>query len=247
MNFAYAIANFVLLTGAYAYPLGLEMIGPIQASGSDSQSKAFNSFSPSMNSLAGGNQEFRPQNTSDTQVISDPSNILANSDANVRIYFFGNNSPYNNAIGFSLAGSVNNASLIFPNASRSTSSSNPNDPNARYTGLSRGDFVDLGTLSQGTPFNLFLATDAADGPNKGIFWTNNDLNRYDSSQIKMVRFLETNYYLIGWEDMSQWSSDKDYNDVYIVAEIVGVPEPETYLILGLLSSILLFIRSYQKA
>lgn len=246
MIFACFIANFFLLTLAYAYPLGLEMIGPIQASGSDSQSRAFNSFSPSMNSLAGGNKEFIPQNTSDTQIVSDPSNVLANSDANVRIYFFGNNSPYNNTIGFSPTGSINNASLIFPNASRSTSSSNPKDPNARYSGLSRGDFVDLGALSQGTAFDLFLAADSADGNNRGIFWTDNALNSNNAAQVKMVHFLGTNYYLIGWEDVPLWSSDKDFNDVYIVAEIVAIPEPETYIILGFLGSIMLYFKRSKK-
>ncbi|MFN4173719.1 MAG: DUF4114 domain-containing protein [Parachlamydiaceae bacterium] len=228
-----------------AYPLGLDLIGPIQSSGSDAQSQAFNRFSPSLNSLAGGNKDFDPKNNAEMQIIIDPSNVLMNSDANVRIYFFGNNSPFQNSIGFSPSGSLNDASLIFPNASRSPA--NPNDKDARIPGLSRGDFVDLGTLKSGTPFDLFLAADAADGNNKGVFWLDNSLNDKGASQAKMVQFIGTNYYLIGWEDLPLSSSDKDFNDVYIVAEIVAIPEPHTYLIFGILSLICLFFLRSRKA
>lgn len=233
------------LLSIYSYPLGLDPIGPVKTSGSDEQSKSFNSISPYLDYVVNNTNPF--QNTSYSQIVTDPSNVLANSSANVRIYFYGNNSDYNNTLGFSPTSSTKDGSLIFPNASTSSSNYNYRDPNSRYPGLAKGDFVDLGTLQQGTPFNLFLAADAADGTNKGIFWTNNDLNSYDFTQAKMVNFTGTNYYLIGWEDAPLNSSDKDFNDLYIVAEIVAIPEPETYLILGLLGAFILFSKRLKSA
>lgn len=242
---ATGIAALSMVVSLSAYPLGLDVVGPVQASGSDAQAQAYNAFAPTINSYIGNvNGVFNPQNSATTQVISDPTNVLSNSDATVRIYWVNNSAAYNNTIGFSPTATISpsTASVVFPNASVKASSPNPGDANSPYSGLVAGNFVDLGLQTQGTPFQLFLAADAADGPNKGIFYANAALNADGINHLKMVQFLGTNYYLIGWEDLPLSVSDLDYNDVFIVAEIIAVPEPMTYVIFAMLAGVILFIQ-----
>lgn len=222
-----------------AYPLGLDPIGPVQSSGSDAQSQAYNSFAQSISYITSSNYAFNPSYIPNAQVVSDPANILSNSDANVRIYYAGGTSALNDTLGFSSSGSLySNASLIFSNASGSSANPNNNNSYAYYPSLAKGSFVDLGVLSQGTPFDLFLAGNAAESFNYNTVWTNNALNPYGASQVKVVHFLGTDYYLIGFEEQA-YGSDYDYNDVYIVAEITSVPEPMTYVIFAVLGMVVL--------
>ncbi len=235
-----------------AYPMGLDVIGPVQASGSDAQAQAFNSFSPTVLSTIGNvNGVFNPQNSATTQVINDPTNLLLNSDSQVRFYFVSNSAAYNNTLGFSPTGTIveGSKSIIFSNASINPASGAPGDPNAPYAALSLGDFTDLGTLQAGTQLNLFVASDAADGPptgpSKGIFWNDQSKNSDGIIHARMVQFLGTNYYLIGFEDLPVSVSDKDYNDVFVVAEIIPVPEPMTYLLMALAAGFAIVLKRRQ--
>ncbi len=248
---ATSIAALSLVASLNAYPLGLDVVGPIQASGSDAQAQAYNSFAPTIDSYIGNvNGVFDPQNTATTQVVSDPVNILSNNEASVRIYWVNNSAAYQNTIGFSPSATISpaTASVVLPNASiTATSIVSPSDPNGPYAGLVAGNFVDLGVLAQGTPFQLFLAADAGNGANQGIFYANAANNADGINHLKMVQFLGTNYYLIGWEDLPLSFSDLDYNDVFIVAEIVNVPEPMTYVIFAALAAIVLYARKAKTA
>lgn len=248
---ATSIAALSLVTSLGAYPLGLDVVGPIQASGSDAQAQAYNSFAPTIDSYIGNvNGVFNPTDSATTQIVADPTNVLANSDATVRIYWVNNSAAYQNTIGFSPSATISpsTAAVVLPNASiTGTVIVNPSDPNGPYAGLSAGQFVDLGLQTQGTPFQLFLAADAGNGPDKGVFWANAANNSDGINHLKMVHFLGTNYYLIGWEDLPLSVSDLDYNDVFIVAEIIPVPEPMTYVIFAALAGIVLFASRKAKA
>lgn len=248
----FGVITLTCVSSLSAYPMGLDIIGPVQAPGSDSQAQAFDAFAPTVTSYIGDvNAVFNPQNTATTQVISDPSNIMSNSDATVRFYFVSNSAAYNNTLGFSPSGTIvpGSQSIIFSNASINGSQANPGDANAPYAALTLGNFTDLGTLKAGTPLTLFVASDAANGAPtgnaKGIFWNNAALNSDGLVHARMVQFLGTNYYLIGLEDLPASVSDKDYNDVFVVAEIIPVPEPMTYVLMALAAGFAIALKRKQ--
>lgn len=243
---AAGITALSLVTSLSAYPLDQELIGPVQAPNSDAQAQAYSAFSSNVYSYVGTvTSPFSPTATSAVEIISDPVNVLSNADATVRIYWVSNDAAYQNTIGFSPSGSLSSGgnTIVFPNASvNATVITSPSDTHGPYAGLVSGSFVDLGVLTQGTPFNLFIGADAANGTPQGVYWVNSALNA-DGTHVKVVHFIGTDYYLIGWEDLPLATSDLDFNDVYLVAEIVSAPEPMTYIIFGALAAVVLFARS----
>lgn len=248
------VTGLIAISSLSANPLGLDTVGPVQAPGSDAQSQAYQAFSPTINSYIGNvSAPFNPTNTGQTLVITDPTNLLQSSAAEVRFYFVNNSAAFNNSLGISSNFTTNpgSAELIFANASVNASNPNPSDPNAPYAALVNGNYVDLGVLAQGTPLNLFIASDAADGPvsgpDKGIFWNSIAQNSDGVDHMKMVQFIGTNYYLIGWEDLPLAYSDRDFNDIFVVVELVPVPEPATYLLMAVMAFIVVAAKRKKMA
>lgn len=238
-----------------AYPSGIDIAGPIKSSGSDSTSKNYNAFKESsINSYfknigfdsAGSN--FSPKATSAVSLVTDPA-LSFKTDVSIRAYFISSDAGFNNTLGITSNNSISTDSskLIFPNASDNASSPNKGDANAPYAALTAGSFVDVGTLKAGVPLNLFLIADGADGTAQGSVFSKTSLNSDASVHVKMVQFLGTNYYLVGFEDtLGIKTGDFDYNDLVIALAIVPTPEPGTYILLSSLLVVIYLARRKQK-
>ena len=117
--------------------------------------------------------------------------------------------------------------LIFPDASAggSRTSSAP---------LQEGDFVELGSLEQGTQLDFFLIANGASGGST-VFSTDNNPDGLQH----MIAFVPPGspYLLVGFEDLLG-GGDLDYNDILFAVDIgkenldsiVGAPEPGTTVI-----------------
>jgi hypothetical protein len=212
----------IVASAAYAY-------GPIQASGSDTQSVNYNVFqastiTPYINANTSGGK-YQP-----VAAVTGPLTLAQASS--VRLYFVASDAGFNNRIGLSTNGDY--------------TSSAAKDIFARNS-VNAGDFVDLGTFAAGTTLDFYLN---ANNGAYGALWWNTTLQNISPAifgagsdqtleHIKISTFSQDGktYLLLAWEDLAKNdpSQDLDYNDFFAVAEIIpqlGVPEPLTYLIMG---------------
>ncbi len=219
-----ALAGTVSPVQSSARPFGLEPIGAVQLAGSDDRAADF-----SANDLP-GLQEVVNNTLSESQSINNlssialnPNDLVISGDSNVRAYFIGEGAGYRNSLGVytgeSSTGLNGDASLIFPDASTSSSYSYLNDSSYRSTSapLAPGDFVDLGTYSDGTQLNLFLISNGAGG-GTNTFYTDTGLNSDGLDHFVVLATPDNPYLLIGVEDLPG-GGDKDYNDVVIALEV----------------------------
>lgn len=254
LRIATAVVGLFATSMLSAYPSGIDIAGPVKASGSGAAAVSYNAFkASSINSyfntigFNSPSSAFNPQATAGVSLITDPA-VSFNFDANVRAYFISSDAGFNNTLGITSNNSISPSSskLIFPNASNVPSAPS-SDPNSPYSALAQGFYVDVGVLQAGVPLNLFLIANGANGAAQGSVFSNSSLNSDNNVHVKMVQFLGTNYYLVGFEDtLGTGSSDFDYNDLVIALAIVPTPEPSTYLVMGTLLLIGFCIYRKQK-
>lgn len=237
------IAGAIAASGFF-YPLnadpnGLSPIGPVQ-NVSDAQASAFQIFKTST---------INPFISSNTiNGVYSPSSSLAGNiqlsvDSYARAYYLSSDAAFSNTIAWdrNANNQVNGGidATIFQNA---------------HT-LSNGAYVDLGLLSPGA-LSLTLLSD---GANKAIvdaghlFFTDPNANPDGTAHAKITLFHGPNsdFYLIAWEDLNKFTDptyDADYNDLLMVVEVIPVPEPATYALLGsLLAGVYYFKRQRVQA
>ncbi len=240
-----------------AYPDNLNLVGPTEATGSDAQAADFNSFAFTslfpyiFNNSSEGKFE-PPANTllPPTTLLS-PGSLQLTQDSNVRVYFVGAmDTVQKNSLGLNLNGNFNinpgDNSLIFPNANTAAAAGAGGDPNAPYAGLAVGDFVDIGALSAGDLLEFFMLVNGANGTLETL-WTDPTQNPGGFNQVHSIAFDGTPYTLLAWEDGPFGNVDDDFDDLFMVVEIVPVPEPETYLLMGTLLAAVVVLGHKRKA
>ncbi len=230
----------------------LNTYGPVNAPNSDTESTQYSSFynsniQPYINqnqiSVQGDQSPFYKfvnQNSSvQVKVMTDPSNLTITQDSSVRFYFVNSPAAYNSSVGLNFNNNftVNpgNTSLIFANRN-----------------VTPGSYVNIPTnlTTAGTSLDLYLLADAGlhQGTTqaKNIWWNAVQQNIDAISHVQVAQFVGTPYYLISFEDepltqaIIAANGGFIQNDFTLVMEIIPVPEPATYAILGSLLAIILF-------
>lgn len=235
-----------------ARPLGLKTVGPVMIGGSDERSAQFMKETfPAMAELAKKTLPERQEIKDPVKVGLDPSRLKLEYDYNVRAYFIGEGAGNRNSLGFYTTDfnpqegiQATDAQLIFPDASSSASylGSNTGVRSAKEP-LMPGDFVQLGTLKQGTQINPFLIADGANG-GKDVYtpyaWLNPDgLDHF--VMLSVTAIADSPYVLLAVEDL-RGGGDRDYNDLVIALDVgyrnvmaltgAAVPAPPAVWALG---------------
>lgn len=245
---------------AWARPFGLDITAPVQLAGSDEASQAFQETLPSitqlLNTQLSENLSFNDQ----AAMSLDPTKLLLATESTARIYFIGEGAGYRNTLGYNAlpagsptpdAGITADSELIFPDASSSVSTYDPDSNARRWFGapLLPGDFVDLGTFAAGTTLDFFVISNGASGGTN----TYSALATRNPDQIDhVVSFVlpDSPYLIIGFEDLFG-GGDRDYNDLVFAVDIgaanlqrlISTPEPGTWTImLGCLSWVVFSVR-----
>lgn len=224
-----------------ARPLGLNIVAPVNAAGSDSKSAGFQSqVLPGMIQFL--NQQLgERQQIDDTGILLDSTKLSLKTQSDVRVYFVGEGAGYANSLGFTTdgAGSANSptAKLIFPNASSRVTSYNPPPTILRTANepLMPGDFVDLGRMNGNTMLDFFLIANGASG-GQTTFSTQGSLNPDGINHVVSFAYAMQNspYLILGFEDLLG-GGDRDFNDLIFavdigavnIAALVATPEPAT--------------------
>ena len=203
-------------------PYSLDIANPVQLSGSDDQSKAFNEYLDSYNKT--GNKDFTVTHGMMTMT----------QDSNIRAYFVSEDAGYKNTLGISSLGPViltPDAKLIFPNASSDSSVRTKDSP------LLPGDFVDLGLYKKGTTLDFFLVANGFNG-GKQLFSTTQSLNSDGLIHSIALNNNGSPYQLIAFEDILG-GGDRDFNDCVFAFEVKsaiiephGLAAPEPSLLFG---------------
>ncbi len=226
-----------------ARPYGLQPVGPAYERGTDSASEAFLTTTlQSMSDFAGGGF------SDGSWTALNPSSMTLSSPADLRTYFVGSDTSFQNSLGFyTTPGGINasDAALIFPNATtHSSHGASQGQAGARppHAPLLPGDFVQLGSFDVGTQLDFFLIADGARS-NGSVWYTDPSLN---GGVERAVAFAQAGnpYVLVGFEDGADGQA-ADYRDVLFAVYLgesntsgflggglpgQGVPVPEPGLI-----------------
>ncbi|MGE9294534.1 MAG: DUF4114 domain-containing protein [Puniceicoccales bacterium] len=243
-------------------PFGLDIVAPVQRAASDSASASFQANTlPELNALIDQSlgESQNVQNLS--SITLDPSKLVLQNDASVRVYFVGEGAGYHNTLGFNTEGpgiDSGNPQLIFPDASSVDSyynsgiSNESGDGRRPWAPLLPGDFVELGTLEAGTKLDFFLLANGAYGGS--TLWSTDESVNADGL-VHTVSLAQSGspYLLIGFEDL-YWGGDNDYNDLLFAVDIgvanvsyLANPEPSTWLIMGAFFGVVWALARRQRA
>ena len=250
---------------AGARPFGLDIAAPVQIAGSDEASQAFQETLPNITQLLNTQLSEKLSFNDQAAMSLDPSKLLLATESTARIYFVGEGAGYRNTLGFNAlpvgsstpdTGITADSELIFPDASSSVSTYDP-DSNARRWSrapLLPGDFVDLGTFAAGTILDFFVISNGANG---GTNTYSALATRNPDQMDHVVSFVlpDSPYLIIGFEDLFG-GGDRDYNDLVFAVDIgainlqrlISTPEPGTWAImLGCLSWVVFSVRRRASA
>lgn len=220
----FAITSRISIADIAAIPYDLDIANPVQLSGSDAQSKAFNNYLESY--MKNGNNKFKVSN----------GMLTLTQDSNVRAYFVSESAGYENTLGVSSLGKTiltSDAKLIFPNASTDYSVRTKDTP------LLPGDFVDLGRYNKGAQLDFFLIANGFNGGSQ-LFSTSQSLNSDGLIHSIALNNNGSPYQIIAWEDLLG-GGDRDFNDCIFAFElttpknnpsVISVAAPEPSLIFG---------------
>jgi hypothetical protein len=244
-----------------ARPYDLDIVGKVQAGGSDVGSTAFNnSILAEIRALA--NDDWSGLNALGNNAITlDPSKIDLATGHNVRAYFVGEQAGFRNSIGFNTqAGGVDSGdpTLLFPDATAPKNGYKVNQADGERSSKKPvlvGDFVDLGTIAAGTDLNFFLLAKGAQDP-KATYSSERELNPSQNAYMKAFAYTsgDSSYLVMGFED-TLGNGNKDFTDVVIafdigsanIAALTATPEPGTMLTLGSLLGLVAHARRRRAA
>lgn len=232
-------------------PWGLEMAGAVYRAASDPASEAF--FEQSLPAISGFlNSELSGAvAVDDSALLLDPTQLRLATDADVRVYFVGEGSGYNNALGINTTGSGVNSGdpkVIFPDASTKYNYSGeltPQSGRTPHTPLVPGDFAALGTLAGGTVLDFFMIADGVNG-GQNVYTADAAANPDGISHVVSFAYTEpgSSYLIVGFEDQ-YGGGDRSFNDLLFaidigaanIAALTATPEPATWLMLGTLGGV----------
>ncbi len=228
-----------------ARPLGLNVVGPVMAAGSDPSAAAFQSDALTAVTDMLNSKLSETKKVDDSAMLLDPSKLTLQTDADVRVYFVGEGAGYKNTLGFNTTGTgvtSGDPLLIFPDASSSVSTYDPASKAVRSTSapLLPGDFVNLGLVESGTLLNFFLIANGANG-GKTVFSTDQSANPDGINHVVAFAYAVpgSSFLVLGFEDLLG-GGDRDFNDLLFavdigaqnIAALTGTPEPALCLTLG---------------
>ena len=225
-----------------ARPLGLGIVGKVNANGSDDAAKDFRA-SPLQQIAKLAAQNPSADNSIERAAVRlDPNKLRLAADADVRMYFVAEDTSYANTLGFTTDGSgtANSATakLIFPNASTDMTGVAGRAEVKRTDAepLLPGDFVNLGHLGAGTSLDFFLLANGANGGTKS-YSTRSSANADGIGAALAYAFTvkDSTYLVLAFEDLSS-SSDRAFSDLIVamdigkvnMAALTATPEPATY-------------------
>ena len=247
-----------------ATPIGLNIVGPVMAAGSDKAAANFQTVLPGMQQFISTYLPEYQNNLNSPLVFGiDPAKLTLSTLSSVRAYFAYEGAGYHNTIGFNTSGvgvSSGNPQVIFPDASSSlnyggagTGVRSASEP------LLAGDFVNLGTFNAGTTLDFFLIANGAYGGTSVVSaaGTQNPdgINHVATFTPSFWGVANSPYLFISFEDLLG-GGDKDFNDTIIALDIGAVnvraitamsalmatPEPATWLMLGGLVAVTIWAR-----
>ena len=254
-----------------AQPLGLNIVGPVMAAGSDAAAQQFQTTLPGMvDFIRTYLPEYRNNLNSPLAFSIDPSKLTLSTLSDVRAYFAYEGAGYHNTIGFNTSGvgvSSGNPQVIFPDASSSLNyGGSGTGVRSASEPLLAGDFVNLGTFNAGTSLDFFLIANGAYGGNT-VFSTTGTQNPDGINHVATFTptfwgVANSPYLFISYEDLLG-GGDKDFNDTIIALDIgaanvmsmtamsalMATPEPATWLTLGGLVAVAIYAkrRSFGQA
>lgn len=207
-----------------ATPFGLQPIADVQLAGSDADAADFSENAlPDLQAIVSNTLTESQTVGSLSSIALNPNDLIIAGGSSVRAYFIGEGAGYRNSLGVYTGESsdalTGDASLIFPDASTSSSYLNPTESSYRSTSVpvAAGDFVDLGTFTSDTQLNLFLISNGANG-GSNTFYTDSALNSDSLAHFVVLATPDSPYLLIGAEDLPG-GGDMDYNDVVIALDV----------------------------
>ena len=170
------LSQEVLNVQSSARPMGMDIVGPVNAAGSDALSADFqDNHLPTLNT-------FINEQLSEGSALEDVSAIALHPNAlnlahdhDVRVYFLGEGAGYHNTLGYTTteAGQApSDGQLIFPDASSLNSNQLDADANSTRTTSAPvlpGDFVELGTIESGSQLDFFLISNGCKWGNEYLY------------------------------------------------------------------------------
>jgi len=212
-------------------PFGLPLYSPVKAAGSDLRAWMFRWFDlPVLIRMADSEFSHASYLSHFEKMKINPARLQLTNESEVRVYFIGEGSGIETALGINLEGmgaDEGNPRILFPNVSTRRQL----DVAARLAKVLRlftwmalggrspekplipGDFVDLGILPKGSTLNFFL-----NSPGQGLFNPIPERNPDGAAHMVASAVEGTPFLLISFEDLLG-GGDQDYEDAVFAVEI----------------------------
>jgi len=212
-------------------PFGLPLYSPVKAAGSDLRAWMFRWFDlPILIRMADAEFSHASYLSHFEKMKINPARLQLTNESEVRVYFIGEGSGIETALGINLEGmgaDEGNPRILFPNVSTRRQL----DVAARLARILRpfawlalggrsmekplipGDFVDLGKLPPGSTLNFFL-----NSPGQGLFNPVPERNPDGVAHMVASAVEGTPFLLISFEDLLG-GGDQDYEDAVFAVEI----------------------------
>lgn len=251
-----------------ARPNGLDISSPVYQAGSDAQAADFQAnFLPTAYSLSQmdwSSEAFASAIFSTGARAVDPANMSLVTDVDARVYIVNKQGESQDSLGFvnrSIPGARKDSSeLLFPNTKlaefRDINDGTTSNPGTREADkpVLPGDFAQTGLLSAGTQGNLDFFTIYNGGAQKrgSLAYSNPELNRGDQTAALVYAAPGSAFLLIGF-DTNLSDGTMNFSDLVVAVDIgaanvsnMVAPEPSTYLILGSLCLIVVWMHRRRK-
>ena len=219
-------------------PKGLDIVDTVKERGTDRKSRRFlRDGLPEAVQKASASFTAAVIARDFAQLALDPARLEIAERTRVRVYFVGENSGYNNALGVNTQGvgiDEGNPRLVFPHPYTSADlyeSAGFIDPEtelldetklgerSQENPLLPGDFVDLGSLSAGTTLSFFLISDNRQG-DVNVFTPIPERNPDGIMHMVAIVMEDSPYPILSFEDMYN-GGDRDYSDCVFAVEMSG--------------------------
>lgn len=203
-----------------ARPFGLDIVAPVQIAGSDETSADFMEYAmlDILNYI-----ESNIVHSSSVELISqeaDPSNLVLEHPADVRVYFINEEASYHNSLGVNFEDD-RGPKLVFPDASTMYSYLNDEDTMREYTSedcpLVPGDFVDIGSVDAGSVLDFFIIPRGAHEATE-VYGIETSLNEDQTCHMRVLGMVGESVIVLGFEDLKN-GGDRDYDDPIIAVDI----------------------------
>lgn len=226
-----------------AWPFGLEIVDDVRLAGSDHASAQFQSqVLPDLMGFLNRGSDPATSVGNRPLIDVDPAKIGLATAGDVRVYFVNEYASLHNTLGFNTTGrgvGSGDPLLIFPDASTARKRSK-NAP------LQPGDFVDLGSIEQGTALDFFLIANGSRN-GKEVYSSDASANPDHIEHVLAYALADSPYLLLAFRDHYK-GKGKPFDDLALAVDIgeanvsalSGVPEPAALLSLASFLGIVIY-------